>query len=72
MDTINKLIIYSIYVIVILVIIYFIIRSIIYNHIISFNNKGKFSNDVNLLYDDHHQHSKTLSDRKLIPIILLL
>jgi len=66
MDTINNLIIYSIYVIIVLVIIYFIIRTIIYNHIISFNNKGKFSNDVNLLYDDHHQYSKTLSDRKLI------
>lgn len=65
-EQIKVSIIYFIYLISFLVILYFIIRIIIYNYSIDFSNKGKYNKNVNLLYDEYFENSKELSDRKLI------
>lgn len=59
-------IIYFIYLVAFLIIIYFIIRFIIFNYSIDFSNKGKYNENVNLLYDEYFQNSEKLSERKLI------
>ena len=65
-EQIKIFIIYFTYLIAFLVILYFIIRAIIFNYSVDFSKKGEYNENVNLLYDEYFETSKELSDRKLI------